>query len=62
MTKDEAIIGVSDHGGWAILVTVARDGRLLDRHRVTRAARIRAEINHVVTRSTEIYGRRRRGR
>jgi hypothetical protein len=28
------IIGVSDHGGWAVLVTVARDGRLLDRRRV----------------------------
>jgi hypothetical protein len=25
------IIGVSDHGGWAVLVTVARDGTLLDR-------------------------------
>jgi hypothetical protein len=25
---------VSDHAGWAILVTVARDGRLLDRRRV----------------------------
>jgi hypothetical protein len=28
------IVGVSDHGGWAILVTVARDGTLLDRRRV----------------------------
>ena len=28
------IIGVSDHGGWAILVTSARDGTLLDRRRV----------------------------
>src|SRR5579863_7544763 len=28
------IIGVSDHGGWAVLVTVARDGTLLDRRRV----------------------------
>ena len=27
-------IGVSDHGGWAVLVTVARDGTLLDRRRV----------------------------
>jgi hypothetical protein len=33
-SKDSAIIGVSDHGGWAVLVTVARDGRLLDRRRV----------------------------
>jgi len=29
-----ALVGVSDHGGWAILVTVARDGTLLDRRRV----------------------------
>ena len=28
------IIGVSDHGGWAVLVTAARDGTLLDRRRV----------------------------
>jgi hypothetical protein len=28
------VIGVSDHGGWAVLVTVARDGNLLDRRRV----------------------------
>lgn len=29
-----AIIGVSDHGGWAVLVTAAADGTLLDRRRV----------------------------
>ena len=34
MPNGGAIIGVSDHGGWAILVTVARDGTLLDRRRV----------------------------
>jgi hypothetical protein len=28
------IIGISDHGGWAVLVTAARDGTLLDRRRV----------------------------
>jgi hypothetical protein len=28
------MIGVSDHGGWAVLVTVAPDGTLLDRRRV----------------------------
>jgi hypothetical protein len=28
------IIGISDHGGWAVLVTVAPDGTLLDRRRV----------------------------
>ena len=34
MSSDDAIIGVSDHGGWAVLVTVAGDGTLLDRRRV----------------------------
>jgi hypothetical protein len=34
MPGDSAILGVSDHGGWAIFVTVAADGRLLDRRRV----------------------------
>jgi len=28
------VIGVSDHGGWAVLVTVAGDGTLLGRRRV----------------------------
>src|SRR5258708_9522420 len=32
--RNGGIIGVSDHGGWAVLVTVARDGTLLDRRRV----------------------------
>src|SRR5476649_1619515 len=34
MPKNGGIIGVSDHGGWAVLVTAARDGTLLDRRRV----------------------------
>jgi hypothetical protein len=34
MTKDGGIVGISDHGGWAVLVTVARDGTVLDRRRV----------------------------
>jgi len=34
MSKDDGIIGISDHGGWAVLVTVAGDGKLLDRRRV----------------------------
>jgi len=34
MSKKGGIIGISDHGGWAVLVTVARDGTLLDRRRV----------------------------
>ena len=34
MSKNDGIIGVSDHGGWAVLVTVAGDGTLLDLRRV----------------------------
>ena len=34
MSNDGGIIGVSDHGGWAVLVTVADDKTLLDRRRV----------------------------
>src|ERR1700688_3684153 len=34
MSKNGGVIGVSDHGGWAVLGTVAREGALLDRRRV----------------------------
>ena len=34
MLKNGGIIGVSDHGGWAVLVTATSDGTLLDRRRV----------------------------
>jgi hypothetical protein len=34
MSRDDGTIGVSDHGGWAVLVTVAGDGTILDRRRV----------------------------
>ena len=34
MSQRGAIIGVADHGGWAIFVTVSGDGKLLDRRRV----------------------------
>jgi hypothetical protein len=34
MPRDHGIIGISDHGGWAVFVTVAGDGTLLDRRRV----------------------------
>ena len=34
MSSDDAIIGVSDHGGWAVLVTAAGNGKFLDRRRV----------------------------
>jgi len=33
-TRSGGIIGVSDHGGWAVLVTVAGNRTLLDRRRV----------------------------
>ncbi len=34
MSKNGSVIGVSDHGGWAVLVTAALDGTLRDRRRV----------------------------
>jgi len=37
MSKNDGVvgtIGVSDHGGWAVLVTAAHNGTLLDRRRV----------------------------
>jgi hypothetical protein len=34
LSQRGGVIGVSDHGGWAVLVTVARDGTILDRRRV----------------------------
>ncbi len=34
VSNADAIIGVSDHGGWAVLVTAIGDGTLLDRRRV----------------------------
>ena len=34
LSADDAIIGVSDHGGWAVLVTVTASGALLDRRRI----------------------------
>jgi hypothetical protein len=34
MSKRGGIIGISDHGGWAVLVTLASDAALLDRRRV----------------------------
>ena len=29
-----AVVGVSDHAGWAVLITAARDGTIFDRRRV----------------------------
>ena len=34
MAREGGVIGVSDHGGWAVLVTATRDGTILDRRRV----------------------------
>jgi hypothetical protein len=34
VAKDAGVIGVSDHGGWAVLVTAACEGTLIDRRRV----------------------------
>jgi hypothetical protein len=34
VSRDDGIIGVSDHGGWAVLVTATGEGKLLDRRRV----------------------------
>jgi hypothetical protein len=44
--SDGGIIGVSDHGGWAVLVTVARDGMLLDRRRVELVDEFLAALPH----------------
>lgn len=34
VSNDEAIVGISDHGGWAVLVTVTGDGTIADRRRI----------------------------
>jgi len=34
MSKKSGVVGVSDHGGWAVLVTVDPDGTFQDRRRV----------------------------
>jgi hypothetical protein len=34
MSRNGAMVGVSDHAGWAVLVTVAEDGVVLDSRRV----------------------------
>ena len=46
MSTDDGIIGVSDHGGWAVLVTVAGDGTLLDRRRIELADEDLPKIPH----------------
>jgi hypothetical protein len=35
VAKRAAIVGVSDHAGWAVLVTATPDGALVDRRRIT---------------------------
>ena len=34
MAKEGAFVGVSDHDGWAVLITVAADTTVLDRRRI----------------------------
>lgn len=34
VSRDAAVVGVADHAGWAILMTVAADRTLIDRRRV----------------------------
>src|SRR5215471_8461901 len=46
MTKNGGIIGVSDHGGWAVLVTVDRNGAILDRRRVELVGKGLPKIPH----------------
>lgn len=46
VAKEAGVIGVSDHGGWAVLVTVARDGKLLDRRRVDLVDESLAKLPH----------------
>ena len=46
MSKNGGIVGVSDHGGWAVLVTVTRDGTLLDRRRVDLVGKGLPKIPH----------------
>ncbi len=46
MSTDDGIVGVSDHGGWAVLVAVAGDGTLLDRRRVELVDRDLPKIPH----------------
>jgi len=46
VAKEAGVIGVSDHGGWAVLVTVARDGMLLNRRRVDLVDESLAKLPH----------------
>jgi len=42
----DAVIGVSDHCGWAVLVTVTADGALLDRRRIKLVASDLPKLPH----------------
>ena len=46
ISKNDGIIGISDHGGWAVLVTATCDGTLLDRRRVELVDEDLPEIPH----------------
>ena len=42
----DAVIGASDHSGWAVLVTVTADGTLLDRRRIELVASDLPKLPH----------------
>ena len=42
----DAVIGVADHSGWAVLVTVTADGTLLDRRRIELVASDLPKLPH----------------
>jgi hypothetical protein len=46
MPEHDGVIGISDHGGWAVLVTAAGDGTLLDRRRVELVGQDLPKIPH----------------
>ena len=55
MSKNGGIIGVSDHGGWAVLVTATRDGTLLDRVQLRTDGTQSATLNPRGTTQLYIY-------
>lgn len=46
MSNNGGILGVSDHGGWAVFVTATRNGTLLDRRRVELVAAHLPKLPH----------------
>ena len=46
VSQATAIVGAADHCGWAVLVTIARDGTLIDRRRVELVAPDLPQLPH----------------